>query len=410
MGQWSMAREAYLLMVDTYPAQPLALDAYRWLIRYSSSSEARRRQELGQFFVVGEVELGVPRPGSNAAAPFAGKGLDEKTMGRLPEVPETEERHTVRLGLFGNKEDVRKWYQGSLALEQRMSAFGPLFASDPAVQFCLQASRRNLGDFETAKKWYTEFASRQPDGPWRNAALAELWLMNRAGPPPKPVASCRATEEKPFLDGRLDDACWEGGQVLRLQNATGETAKEYPTEVRLAYDKDFLYLAARCFHPADRRVPPAPARSRDADLRGHDRISLQLDLDRDYSTCFHLQIDHRGCVAEDCWGDKSWDPRWFVAVQSEPTCWVVEAAIPLAALTGDNVTPGRAWACNVVRTLPGRGVQAWSLPAEAPEESSRLEGMGLLMFTASDKAASASLRSQPGSEAEKPTTMPPAPR
>jgi hypothetical protein len=31
--------------------------------------------------------------------------------------------------------------------------------------------------------------------------------------------------------------------------------------------------------------------------------------------------------------------------------------------------------------LPGRGVQAFSLPAEAPEEALRPEGMGLLLFT-----------------------------
>ena len=60
---------------------------------------------------------------------------------------------------------------------------------------------------------------------------------------------------------------------------------------------------------------------------------------------------------------------------------MVEAAIPLAALTGDAVTPGRAWCGNVIRTIPGKGVQAWSLPAEAPEEALRPEGMGLVIFT-----------------------------
>ena len=116
-----------------------------------------------------------------------------------------------------------------------------------------------------------------------------------------------------------------------------------------------------------------------------------LDLDRDYATCFHLQVDERGCVADDCWGDKSWSPRWFVAVHSEPAAWVVEAAIPMAALTGDTVTAGKAWAVNVVRVLPGRGVQAWSLPAEVPEEVLRPEGMGLLLFSQEERRTSAEL-------------------
>ena len=38
------------MMVDRYSAHPLAADAYRWLIRHASSSEARRRHELGQSF------------------------------------------------------------------------------------------------------------------------------------------------------------------------------------------------------------------------------------------------------------------------------------------------------------------------------------------------------------------------
>src|SRR5439155_14783670 len=56
-GQWSLAREAFFLMVDRYPAHPLAADAYRWLIRHNSSSEARRRHELGQFLVRTDIEF-----------------------------------------------------------------------------------------------------------------------------------------------------------------------------------------------------------------------------------------------------------------------------------------------------------------------------------------------------------------
>jgi hypothetical protein len=282
---------------------------------------------------------------------------------------------------------ARQWYQSGLDLESHLAAFGSLAANDPSVQFCLQASRRNLGQVEEALKWYNRFAARQPEGPWRSAALAELWLARREGPPPKPVLTCRRTDARPLLDGRVEDACWQGQQPVRLQNAAGDTLADCPTAVRMAYDRDFLYLLVQCKHPADRHVPTVKGRSRDADLRGHDHVSILLDLDRDYSTYYHLQIDQRGCVCEDCWGDRGWDPRWFVAVQGGPEGWVAEAAIPLTLLTGDGVTPGKAWACNVVRVLPGRGVQAWSLPAEVPEEAPRPEGMGLLLFAQEPRQA-----------------------
>jgi hypothetical protein len=163
-----------------------------------------------------------------------------------------------------------------------------------------------------------------------------------------------------------------------LRNAAGDTVKDYPTEAWLAYDDEFLYLALRCRHPRGRYVAPMKVRKRDEDLRAYDRVSLLLDLDRDYSTYFDFQVDQRGCLAEDCWGDKTWNPRWFVAVRSGETCWQIEAAIPLIELTGNQIPVGTAWACNVVRIIPGRGVQAWSVPAGVEP---RPEGMGLLIFT-----------------------------
>ncbi|MGL4550132.1 MAG: hypothetical protein ACRC33_03000, partial [Gemmataceae bacterium] len=67
--------------------------------------------------------------------------------------------------------------------------------------------------------------------------------------------------------------------------------------------------------------------------------------------------------------------------------WTAEAAIPRHLLAGEAVLPGQAWAMNVIRTLPGQGVQSMSQPAEAPEAAARPEGMGLLLFTADDRAA-----------------------
>jgi photosystem II stability/assembly factor-like uncharacterized protein len=370
-GHWTLAREAFLLMVDRYPAHPLAADAYRWLIRYNSSGEARRRNELGQFVLLSRSEFTTqPKEPEAPARPAAGG----KTTAPQFDVGVLQTRHLVPLS---TREDTRRWYEGCLEIEPRLAAFGPLFATDPATQFALQAARRNLGDFETPKKYYARFVADHPAGPWRELAQTELWLTNRQGPPPRPVVYCRSTEARPFLDGKLDDECWTAHKPIVLHNAAGDTAKDYPTEVWLAHDQDFLYLALRCKHPAGRHVDPVKVRPHDADVRPFDRVSLLLDLDRDYSTYFQLQVDQRGCVCDDCWGDLTWDPRWFVAVHSEAECWQVEAALPLTELTGDRVTLGTTWACNVVRIVPGHGVQAFSTPADVQP---RPEGMGLLLF------------------------------
>src|SRR5262249_5814712 len=161
-------------------------------------------------------------------------------------------------------------------------------------------------DVETAREWYAKFRSEHPSGPWSDNAAAELWLANRAGLPPKTFAACRQTATPPYLDGQLDDPCWRGKPPVPAKRVRG-TLGDYPTEVWLAYDKDFLYLALRCKHPAGMQVAAVKGRSPDADLRPYDRVGLLLDLDRDYSTYFHLQVDQRGCVCDDCWGDRSWN-------------------------------------------------------------------------------------------------------
>ena len=65
-GQWDLARETFLMMVQRYPAHPRTPDALRWLIQHNCSGEARRRSELGQFVAARQVQFGRaearPRP------------------------------------------------------------------------------------------------------------------------------------------------------------------------------------------------------------------------------------------------------------------------------------------------------------------------------------------------------------
>lgn len=372
-GQWSLAREVFVLMVHRYPSHPLAAEACRWLAKHDASSEARRRYELQHFWTLTQSKL--TDGGQSAEASVRVTGLPEG-------------QHIVQVGHMNRPAEAKQWYQGSLESGKRLAGFGPRVANDPAVQFPLYAARRHLGEFDTAKEWYTQFRNEHNDGPWREAAEAELWLVNRVGTPKKPIGYCRQTTTRPFLDGDFTDPCWDGLKPMTLQNAVGDSKAMFTTEVRLAFDNDFLYLALACKHPPDRFIPPVKVRQQDADLGRFDRVSLMLDLDRDYSTFFNLQVDQRGCVRDEChvgFPDVGWNPKWFVAVRSDKDSWQIEAAIPLRELTGDGVSLGRCWAFNVVRVIPGKGVQAFSIPAEVLP---RPEGMGLLVFTQDLKSAS----------------------
>ncbi len=375
-GQWALAREAFVLLGERYPTHPLTADALRWLVLHQSSGEARRRYQLNQFIVAGDegfTEAGKERPQV--------KGM------KLPEVPRFEKESFRAVAHLGGRDDAKRWLQTAIDLEGKLAAFGPLHLADPSLGFATASARRQLGQLEPSRKWLRQFAARQPDGPWRGVAAGELWLAERAGVCPRPLVVAVQTEKRPFLDGKLDDACWSASTPVVMKDASGKTAESHRTEVRMAYDRDYVYLAVTCRHPEGLGVPAAEKRTRDEDLRGSDRVSLLLDVDRDYATCFHLQADARGCIRDECWGDAAWDPRWFAAVHRTAQGWTLEAAVPRAALCDETITPGQAWAMNVVRVLPGQGVQAVSLPAEAPEAAMRPEGMGLLMFRLDTKAS-----------------------
>jgi tetratricopeptide (TPR) repeat protein len=374
-GQWPLARETFLTLVDKYPKSREAIDAYRWLARFSSSSEARRRFELGQFMTRVNIEV-VPTSGQQPKGSQIQQSFDPKLMGTV--------EHAI---LSQDPAETRKGYEFTLEMEKKLAQFGPLYVYDPALQFCFQSARRNLGDPECARNWYSKFLAEtsyvnndpnaRPD-PWRELAMAELWLINRNGKPVRPLGSCRQTTTRPYLDGKLDDACWQNAKALPLKTSAGELGAEFTSKAFFAYDNDFLYIGVECKHPKGMQVPKVEKRERDMDLRAFDRVSILLDLDRNYQTYYHLEVDQRGALAEDCWGDKSWNPRWFVAVDSNETGWTAEFAIPRGELTGERIHAGKVWACNVVRVVPGKGIQAWSTPADI---SPRPEGMGLLMFT-----------------------------
>lgn len=369
-GQWQLAREAYQMMIDWYPLHPLTVDAYRWLACYSSSSAARHRFQLGQFLKT--TDYMIKRTGFEASKDAPVKqtaGVQASQTEALTPLPSAE---------------VKYWYNTALGLEAKVAEFGSIYLHDPAFQFCIQSARRTLGDAESGRKWFSRFvgesATFSPTNcdAWRSAAAAELWLNTHTGPQPRPLAMCKQTAKRPNLDGKLDDECWAHVKELPLQNIGRGPGAEYSAKAKFTFDSEFLYIAVECKHPAGKHVPLVEKRKRDEDLREYDRVSILLDMDRNYQTYYRFEIDQRGCLSEDCWGDKSWNPKWYVASKSDETGWTAEIAIPLVELTDLAVVPGQTWACNVVRIVPGKGLQAWSLPADVEP---RPEGMGLLMFT-----------------------------
>ncbi|MCL2304332.1 MAG: YCF48-related protein [Planctomycetaceae bacterium] len=193
------------------------------------------------------------------------------------------------------------------------------------------------------------------------------------------MISATKAAEPPYLDGlfdeELDQRFWYDAPIVSftpksgpIQLVSGQQPVEpqgfsdLGTQAMFRYDDDNLYMAFRCRKSNGFTYPPpdnAP-RPRDPDLSGEDRVEIFLDTDGDAAVAFKLTVDYRGWVAEDCWGDKSWNPTLYVAREEDDQFWMIEAAIPLDQLTEYPPQQGTAWGISLRRIVPGVGIENFS--------------------------------------------------
>jgi hypothetical protein len=348
-GKWVLAREMYLMVAAKYAGFDDSAEAVRWLQRYYSSAEARTRADKENATV---MQYSVATTTKN------NDGTIQQTRFMEPVVSKTEFKPT-------DAEAIQMWGKASMEMRTKLQTFGEAYDRDPTFHFSTLAARRQLNLTGDAGEQLTNYFARRPGAAsmkpgedlWRDCFAAEMWLTNRSAIAiqPKPLATM-TTGAKPFLDGVLNDDCWKDSKPIELNTTTGNT-NGYSTTGYFTMDDEYLYLAVVCKHPEGKQQPKATGRKRDDDLRGMDRVDLMLDLDRDYQTYYRLQIDQRGCVAEDCTGDVSWNPKYFVAVEPTSTGWTAEVAIPRSELTTSPFKVGQTWAMNLTRVIPSVGCQ-----------------------------------------------------
>ncbi len=335
-GQWELAAEAYNLLVERYSSHYLAQPALVWLVQYYSSSEAEWRVH--------------------------GKSRYRTGKGSTPAVDTSR---------------VEDRSRRAMDYASRLEQLQPAAFAEPSLRFPLAAAHRHQGLPRQAERFYQGLSRGLNRDAWWACADTERWLGEPKGVPVKPVLTCTATPGKPHLDGLLDDLVWRQARPARLQSPHQDDER-WPATVMLAYDREFLYVAVSCRQaPHTKYDPPVGTRPRDPDLSGHDRVDILLDLDRDYVTCYRLTMDHRGWVADACWDDATWNPRWFVAAATTEGTWTAEAAIPLDQITGHYPVARDAWAIGIQRSVPSVGFQSWSQPAAIEIVP---EGFGILIF------------------------------
>jgi hypothetical protein len=179
------------------------------------------------------------------------------------------------------------------------------------------------------------------------------------------------------IDGRIDEAAWATADVasdfVQQQPQVGQPSTER-TEVRVLYDADAVYVAARMSDPHPDSME-APLARRDAAVTNSEWFNLVLDSFHDRRTAFRFGVNPAGLRRDvyhfdDGASDASWDAVWDVATSTDSAGWTAEFRIPLSQLRFNAPAAGaeQTWGVQFFRYIARR--DEWSywapyLPTQA---------------------------------------------
>ena len=171
------------------------------------------------------------------------------------------------------------------------------------------------------------------------------------------LAAVRATTPV-RVDGRLDDEAWAAAspatQFTQLDPAEGKPGTE-PTEVRVLYDDEALYVGARM-----RDSAPVTTRlgRRDMSMEASDWLTVILDSYHDHRTAYGFEINPSGVrrdqTRSESREDDSWDPVWEAQTTTDSAGWTAELRIPFSQLRF-NPAAEQTWGIQVERQIARKG-------------------------------------------------------
>lgn len=362
LGKPEMAAYTLELMVNRVGDHALMPSALLWLAQYYSSDEFHW-QFLAKTHSLESPDQAVANPAATRSVARNVNVNGTKTLiwEPLPEEPDDTDQ-VVQASYeppADDQADVSATRKQRLELASRflsrLKRFDPDLGLDPRIRFLEAQILQKMQGPAIAKNQFRALirASNEMD-PIASAASREMVLADNR-PLPADRIRCKRADSRPKLDGQLDDALWQNtmssGQFhLRELTVSGKVEAVKKDIVMLAYDDEFLFVAARCNKiPGQSYQVSRVPRKRDADLSLRDRLEITLDLDRDYRSSYRFVIDHRGWAGDCLGGSSGWNPQWFIDQSQDDDAWIIELAIPFSEITKGAVEPGTVMAARVNR-------------------------------------------------------------
>lgn len=192
---------------------------------------------------------------------------------------------------------------------------------------------------------------------------------------------------RPRIDGRLDEAAWQGAPratgFIQEEPAAGSPASER-TEVTVLYDATAIYVGFRCY-VSDPSTLVGPLARRD-NLPISDRVFVEIGSPADGRTAFSFGVNLAG-VQQDVLlyndendGSFSWDAVWDSDVGRfsgpDGQGYTVELRIPFSQLRYDAASTA-PWQIQFQRDIPVLGETAYWSPI-LPGQDGYISNFGLL--------------------------------
>ncbi len=206
----------------------------------------------------------------------------------------------------------------------------------------------------------------------------------------QPLMTAYRADTGPVIDGDLSDACWQDANVTSpFCSAREPGLPQEQTQARVCWDDQNLYIALEAF---DRFLEPklnaldrvkAETSGPDARVFADDCVEVFLHpLGMDHY--YHFAANSGTGTLEKTSTDREWDAQWECVARRGTESYVVEMAIPFAAL---GAGPEGQWRANFARERTA--VEEWSTWSGLQGEFHQPDEFGFLHFAESGPALSA---------------------
>jgi hypothetical protein len=186
---------------------------------------------------------------------------------------------------------------------------------------------------------------------------------------PKKTLVTQFTTEKITIDGKFDENVWAtasiAGDFLMVEPDNGKTiAPEKKTEVRLVYDNEAIYIAAKLYDDEPSKILKQLTKRDVFGTADHFGVELNGYNDgqqefRFFVSAADVQIDV--FYTESGGEDYSWNAIWDSKARMTEFGWVVEMRIPYAALRFSTENK-QTWGLNFYREIKrNNGKYTWNL-------------------------------------------------